>query len=282
MTKLLMLRGLPAAGKSTFARELVDQGWARTNKDDIRAMVNNGKWSSNNEKEVLKLRNSLIRQYLDSGYNVVVDDTNFSVRHEQKLREIAKEYNAEFEVKEFNTQVWDCIERDSKRESPVGKKVIWQMFNDYIRNDEPKSHWICEKGKNKAIICDIDGTISHMKNRTPYDYTKVMHDYCDVVVKDIVEKYSKEGFDILFVSGREDSCKQETLDWLDNNNIEFSHLFMRKEGDKRPDHEIKLEIYKEFIEPYYSVFFCLDDRDQIVKMWRSIGLKCLQVEYGNF
>ena len=60
MSKLLMLRGLPASGKSTYAKELADKGWIRVNKDDLRAMLNNSNWSKGNEKRVLKLRDDII------------------------------------------------------------------------------------------------------------------------------------------------------------------------------------------------------------------------------
>ena len=58
---------------------------------------------------------------------------------------------------------------------------------------------------------------------------------------------------------------------------------MRQEGDYRPDYEVKLEIYENYIVPLgYHIDFALDDRNQIVDMWRSIGIKTLQVEPGNF
>jgi len=57
---------------------------------------------------------------------------------------------------------------------------------------------------------------------------------------------------------------------------------MREVGDRRKDTEVKAEIYHRFIEPQYDVHYILDDRDQVVKMWRSLGLTCLQVAEGAF
>jgi hypothetical protein len=57
---------------------------------------------------------------------------------------------------------------------------------------------------------------------------------------------------------------------------------MRKRGDKRKDVIVKKEIYEKFIKDNYEVFFVLDDRDQTVKGWRDLGLKCFQVAEGNF
>ena len=59
--KVIVLRGLIASGKSTYAKQLVEKlGWKRVNKDDLRAMVDNSIWSDKNEKEILTARRSRI------------------------------------------------------------------------------------------------------------------------------------------------------------------------------------------------------------------------------
>ena len=59
-----MLKGLPASGKSTYAKKLANKGWTRVNKDDLRAMLNDGKWSRSNEKFVLKVRDFIVADAL--------------------------------------------------------------------------------------------------------------------------------------------------------------------------------------------------------------------------
>jgi len=87
---------------------------------------------------------------------------------------------------------------------------------------------------------------------------------------------------VLIVSGREDNCKDITVEWLQSNNILFDEIFMRKTGDSRKDSIIKEEIFWEHIEPNYNVMCVFDDRNSVVKMWRNLGIKTLQCEYGNF
>ena len=49
------------------------------------------------------------------------------------------------------------------------------------------------------------------------------------------------------------------------------------------DAKIKHEIYINQIEPKYDVQFVIDDRKQVVDMWRNVvGLKVAQVAEGNF
>jgi hypothetical protein len=137
--------------------------------------------------------------------------------------------------------------------------------------------------RSKAIICDIDGTLAHMTGRSPYDYTLVSTDVIDPVVRDIVNFYYQHEVNVVLVSGRKRTCWQDTVDWLMDNQIQYTDLFMRSDSDNRSDTIIKKEIYDEFIKDYYDVLFVLDDRDRVVKMWREeLGLKCLQVQPGDF
>lgn len=277
-----MLKGLPASGKSTYAKELIktQPNWVRINKDDIREMINGSQWSKENEKQVLIVRDNLIFQYITAGYNVVVDDTNLNPKHEKQIKEIANKLNVDFEVKNFDTPISECIKRDALRTKPVGKKVIWEMYMNYIFKPDKFKEWNVENPK--AIIVDIDGTLAHMNGRTPYDYSKVKNDVCDVFIRDIVQKYYKDNFDVLVVSGREDYCKDDTRDWLWKNDIPATKLFMRKSGDRREDSIVKKEIYENEIKSNWSVFIVLDDRSRVVDMWRSLELKTLQVEPGDF
>lgn len=136
--------------------------------------------------------------------------------------------------------------------------------------------------KPTAIIVDIDGTLAHRGNRSPYDETKVINDSVDGTIKKLVSLLSVDDNIIILLSGRHESCRPDTIQWLNNKCIDYDKLFMRKTDDNRNDAVVKEEIYKELIEPYYDIEFVLDDRNRVVDMWRGIGLKCLQVADGNF
>lgn len=131
----------------------------------------------------------------------------------------------------------------------------------------------------KAIIVDIDGTIADKWERNPFDWTKVREDkpHTDIIslVKFLAEKY-----EIIFVSGRDEVCREDTQIWLDNQWLNWL-LLMRKQWDKRSDDIVKYEILKELIQTHY-IAYVLDDRNKVVKMWRDAGLRCLQVAEWNF
>jgi hypothetical protein len=60
------------------------------------------------------------------------------------------------------------------------------------------------------------------------------------------------------------------------------HLLMRPEGNMEKDAIIKERLFRQHIEGKFCVEFVIDDRDQVVRMWRDLGLRCLQVADGDF
>jgi hypothetical protein len=142
-----------------------------------------------------------------------------------------------------------------------------------------------EMNKPKVILCDIDGTLALLGNRNKYDPT-TGDDILNYPIANILEVYDKQKVlpvDLILISGREDKYQDFTVKWLKKYNLtHYKALYMRKSGDYRKDYVIKKEIFEKFIKDKYDVLFVLDDRDQVVRMWRDLGLTCLQVAYGNF
>ena len=140
----------------------------------------------------------------------------------------------------------------------------------------------------KAIIVDIDGTIAThydedgSQMREHHDYSLVIEDRPIPEVINLVRLYHRAGYNVLITSGRMDNSRQSTINWLALHGVPFDELIMREFKDFRPDDEVKLELYEKHIEPHYRVSIVLDDRQRVVDMWRRIGLRCLQVDYGDF
>lgn len=282
--KILILQGLPASGKSTWAREHVatHEGWQRINKDDLREMLHNGKWSGKNEKAVLRIRDASIRAALESGQNVIVDDTNFNPVHVDTITEIAKDYAAQVEVKFFDVSLYECLIRNSLRPNKVPDKVIQDMYEKYVLPQKPKLQQ--DESLPKAICVDLDGTVALHKNRDPFDYNRCYDDEPNTPVVNCVKAMEAMGYKIVFVSAREDFCRELSERWLLEkcNFKEGFELHMRKTGDFRKDSIVKDEIYKGRIMPRYYVEFILDDRKQVVDRLREMGFTVLQVAPGNF
>ena len=276
--KVLILKGLPASGKTTWAKEFVtlNPGWKRINKDLLREMLDSGVWSGKNEKFILRVRDMLILEILDQGFNIIVDDTNLHPKHLQQIKSIVP-VGVEVEEKLFEVPLMECIHRDAARPNPVGRRRIFEMWQQFLKPPLKDPN----PDQSPAIIVDLDGTLANHSDRSPYDYTKVKQDDCYLDVAHLVNFFSTN-YTIIAVSGRPDNARKDTEEWLHEHLIMFDHLFMRKADDNRPDDVVKDEIYERTIKTAYDVQYVLDDRDRVVWMWRQKGLRVLQVAYGPF
>ena len=278
MTQLLMLKGLPASGKTTYAKELEQSGkWVRVNKDDIRKEYFPD-YQFKDEKEVLYIEDSEIIAELKEGNNVVVDDTNFAPKHQVRLEKIAKELGAEFKVLFIDTPLEVCIKRNRKRPNNVPMEAILSMYRKYIA---PLREKAIEYNENleEAILVDVDGTLAHICDRDPYDASRAMGDSLDDAVSNIVNMAYGHGYKVIVLTGRHSGHLQVTTEWLEEKGVNYDEIFCRDEGDDRPDYIVKRELFEANIRDKYNVKYVIDDRPSVCRMWRSIGLKVLQV--GN-
>ena len=137
--------------------------------------------------------------------------------------------------------------------------------------------------KPSAVLVDIDGTLALIKDRNPYSHQGVLKDHPNAPVIAVVRALSAAGHAIVLVSGRSELAREDTEVWLRRHlGGEFHGPFMRAHGDDRKDAVIKRELYERHVKPHLEVLCVLDDRDQVVHMWRGLGLTCLQVAPGDF
>lgn len=284
--KLIMCKGLPGSGKSTWAASEVLKDlahMARVNKDDIRAEL--GKpWSAALEKEVLRIRDFRISVGLSAGKTVICDDTNLAPKHEPRLRGLVTKYKGDFEINDsfLAVPIDECIRRDAGREAPVGAKVIRDMAAQYLATPTVVVPYVEDPELSSVVICDLDGTLALHNGRGPFDYDKCDTDTINWPVSHVLHAMESMYASIVFMSGREDVARLKTQAWLDANGFQGWPLYMRAAGDFRKDNVVKMELFDTHIRGKFNVEFVLDDRDQVVKMWRDLGLTCLQVAYGNF
>lgn len=292
MRTLLLLRGIPASSKSTYAKELIvkNKKYKRVNRDLLREMIDAGQWSQTKEKYIRECETLIAKIYVDAGFCIIVDDTNLSESAYNLWKQFANDNGLHFEEKFFDISLEEAIKRDLARPNSVGEKVIRKFYNDYLA---PKpAIYTPPEGKPDAYVFDIDGTLAHGIGitRKPYEWDKVGTDTLDQELRHVL--MSLKGYDIMadpeetikiiLLSGRDSVCRPETEQWLQENNIPYDHLYMRPEGDKRKDYEVKEELFNKYIRDNYRVRVIFDDRDQVIKLWRSLGLTCYQVADGDF
>lgn len=308
MPVLTLTQGLPGCGKTTWANEQVKNARSKTvivNLDDIRQTMagshSNYKFRKDNEQYVVNAQYSAASHAAANNWNIIVADTNLNPTVVQKWKEFAKENGYTFKVHSFfeefkkgKTFVHDffaikdyvkqCKERNLLREKSVPEDVIDGMAEKYFYNVLPEVKVLTED-LAEAIIVDIDGTLAHMNGkRGPYEENKVLVDDPDTeVMLSVHAERNYLGRKVIIMSGRHETCKEDTEAWLEKYGVEYDHIFMRKADDNRSDDIVKYELFMEYVNGKYNVKKIYDDRNQVCFMWRHLlRLKVLQVAEGNF
>lgn len=144
----------------------------------------------------------------------------------------------------------------------------------------------------KAIIVDVDGTVANCEHRRHHLTTNNWPGFFGSMADDgvfehtieVINAMRAQGYKVLIVTARpdEEDYMQVTKDWLAANGITYDGFYMRRGGDYRKDNIVKQEILEKIWADGFEPVMAFDDRDQVVKMWREMGIPCLQVNEGDF
>ena len=299
--QLLLLIGAPGSGKSTFARYFIrtEENWMRLCRDEFRTMNFNDSLMSKREEEfITDALDATVETLLRKKCNVLLDATHCRAEY---LNHYIKKFNglADISFKCFECDTGELIARCEKRHAETGRYIPVTAIKRFVGDLEElkatfdfsprpltQTTFMAEKQDTnlpKAIICDIDGTLALMGNRNPYDATNSDKDNLNDAVATVLKTFSANGYHILLVSGREEIFREPTVRFLERFAIPCQHLWMRRAKDYRKDAIIKKEIFDREVAGKYYIEFVLDDRDQVVEMWRKeTKLNCFQVNYGAF
>lgn len=295
--KVILTCGIPASGKSTWGTKMIENNkdYVRICRDDYRYMFKNVGWCDPKVEDLItKCVDRDIINALNNKFNVIVDQTNVQAKYINHFIDLVKA-RADIEIKTFDISLDEAIDRDNKRERSVGKDVIKKMYDNFMSLQDSfdfsyrkKEHRTYAEPENvdklpKAVIFDLDGTLAFNNNgRSFYNPAEFLTDEVSDVVKELLMFYKQYSYEIIIVSGRGMEGLEESKEWLHNNEIPFDRILLRGFNDYRKDHIVKTEIYNNFIKDKFYVKAVYDDRDSVVDMWRELGLKCLQVERGDY
>ena len=144
----------------------------------------------------------------------------------------------------------------------------------------------------KVYIVDIDGTVANIQHRLhhikkePADwdaFNAAIPD--DTPIQEVIDVVNSLPHPIVFVTGRNESSRKDTNKQLNSFGLLANciSLFMRVDGDRRPDTEIKKEIYQKIVGEYQcKIVGVFEDRVSVVKMWRELGLTVFQMTHEEF
>lgn len=292
MSEIVILVGPPGSGKSTLSKTFSSK-FVRISQDEL------------GKKQHLVEFNA---QLLVKNHNIVIDRMNFSKEQRARYLNPAKEAGYKTRIIILHENFDTCIERMMLRgdhptinDDKTARKVLNFFFSKYERPTQDEADEIefryPEGEKPLAIVCDLDGTLCNIEHRLHFVrgegrkdwrgfFKALTYDTVNQWCLDILRKFDNPidifGTHIILCSGRTDSYKELTQDWLLHKFIPYDMLFMRNFQDFRPDNIVKEVILDFEILTRYKPYFFIDDRKQVVDMWRRRGYTCLACAEGNF
>ncbi len=145
----------------------------------------------------------------------------------------------------------------------------------------------------KTVLFDIDGTLADIEHRRHYvegdtqNWTAFFDEMgTDTVNAPVVDLYNvlwaHPDYECIVLSGRPANFRALTETWFTWNEIPFSRIEMRGAKDNRRDDLVKQEILDRLLAEGKEIAFVVDDRQQVVDMWRANGITCFQCDVGDF
>jgi predicted kinase len=316
MQHIQILIGISGSGKSTYARQFVQENptYLRLNRDDLRRSLvsvplnDYWRWDSKRkdriERAVSVLEKTALTAALDGGWNIILDNTHLRRKYITDILKQVENRSVTVTFRCFDVPLDEAIRRDAARPDVVGEAVIQEQYARYMnlkkivdttqtlvfpkaattRGNVPTQQ---DDQLPRCILVDIDGTVASMQGRSPFDWRNVHLDAPKRPVINVVKALRAAGYAVVFLSGRDSIARADTVSWIQahigwTEGTDYA-LYMRATNDNRKDSIIKRELFEANIQGHFFVEVVLDDRDQVVALWRNeLGLTCLQVDYGNF
>ena len=297
MNKLILTRGIQGSGKTTWARQWVEEdpeNRVRINNDDIRNML--GKyWVTSRENLVSSIKKNMAEEAINRGYDIVVDNMNLNPKEILFWKDMVKManldpdgYQYEIEFKDFFIPLEECIRRDAIRPNPIGEKVIretWKRYKHFIQTTEVEKYVNNLRkytGKPKCVVIDMDSTMCFNVTKRPWfgdgAAEGMINDVPNTGMCDMIRKL-QEDFVIVVATGRDTTQEAVTKEWLSKQGINADEFYFRTNKDFRKGVVVKKEQIEAILEKY-DIVAIFDDCEPIVDMYREMGLTVLQPNKG--
>ena len=283
MSKLIAMQGLQGSGKTTWAKQFCaeNQNYYRVNADELRRMaLGEVKWSRDKEDAVQIIQYYAVVELLKHDRCVVWDNMNLSSTAKNRCQAAADETGSQLLWHPMETSLDECIKRDADRplDEIIGRAIIENtaLYNDYIPWGEyPKPF----------VVFDLDGTLCNCEWRREICLTKKPPDWKHFFSSCGLDKPNwpilkwaqtlQNDYHIIISTGRPERYFNSTDAWLQQYGVKYTRIFMRRNSDNRHDYETKNDMCQHL--PKDQILFVVDDRPQVVDMWRENGLKVYPV-----
>lgn len=290
--KAVILRWIPACGKSSVANIYADSGYVVISKDTLRAEN-----PEHTEKEIGALQEILILEAKDKEQDIVIDNTHCKSWQAEALMihltslwfttSILDVFANLVEQYEWDSlrAVRECIFRNMSRSKRVPQSVIWKMYFQLGYN-----LW-----DGSLAVFDLDWTLYDISERLSearredwsIDWDIAFKD--ELIKKDKIQAQVKKAMalydKVIIVSWRSNACEEATLAKLASDDVRFDTILMRDSWDRRPDERVKGDLHSILDKAGVKINCVYDDRKSVIDMWKSKGIyvfNCCQLENNDF
>lgn len=283
MPRFILMVGPPGSGKTNYCQKYIEKGFVHINSNIVSNL----------------LAQSPLAKALVNQQDIILDQQNYKKEHRALYLNHAKKYGYVTEIVILHRDSEHCMQAISSGKSAVDMVFaeidLRRFFSKYERVEDNEANVVIrdwpDRPRLPAIIVDLDGTLCDATRRLHYIkgvnknwesfFSEMGDDNVNMPVFEIVERFSNT-HQIVYCTGRDERYREVTDIWLNKYKAPGEWLYMRNHKDFRPDFVIK-EIALEFeLLTRFDILFCLEDRTQVVEMYRRHGLTVLQVADGNF
>lgn len=140
-----------------------------------------------------------------------------------------------------------------------------------------------------TVICDLDGTLFDIDHRLYLLEEKRWDEFFAACVDDtpnewcvqLLKALEAAGYPIMFVSGRNEQVRGETMRQLADLGLGRHKLYMRPRDNRQADVDFKRKLLETELAAT-DILFVVEDRSRVAEMWRSHGVIVLQCASGDF
>lgn len=294
--KCTLLVGPPGSGKSTYANKAIYED------GDLGAATVYINQDTQGADHIDKFLNSI-----DEKKDIIVDRMNFNKNQRNRYLDVAKKNGYETKIIVLHENFETCFKRAVERtdhptikDDKAASRAINFFFSKYERVEDNEADEVVriwpDRSKEKVIVCDLDGTLANCEHRRHFvrppegvkkDWKSfnagipndTINTWCHLIIMSMEDTYN---ISTVFCTGRDSNQERATREWLEKNTLSRFPLYMRNRQDSRQDYIIK-EIILDFeLLTRYEPYFFIDDRQQVVDMYRKRGYTVLQCDVGNF
>lgn len=152
---MILMIGVPGAGKTTLALKIAEKGWRYINADSIRQELYGNAAEQGDKEEVFAIFFKRLEELMHEGVDVIIDNTNLNPKQRKPILERAQQFGySDVQLWLLDVPLELCLARNKMRERIVPEDIVANMFMELNRAGRPRR----TEGKIVIIKPNKEGT----------------------------------------------------------------------------------------------------------------------------